>query len=474
MEGSVVGSSSRQERGSRYSHRHNNSEQGFKEAMDRTDSRAHEEKDNVVVVEEDWSHHLAGSKRDDDGTACGGTPPDRNRFAYYDTVVFPLSEPSGSGKPLSMELRCVDGLTPLDMLDLSSGVHDATGNRVWMGAVLFLESMVRPLPLCGGDATPTQRKRAAALAGLRAELFRGRDVLELGCGTGASLIALGLAAAAAEAEAKEGCSDDAFPVPRSLTLTDNDPVVLELCRANCEANLGGRKGGNLPSIAVEPLDWGEFCAGGGNDHTAGVEAGRFAEAPPPKQSGPSCLSESRDTVVATDVVYDVGAVPLLFAAAGRLLRRGGRFVLAHVPRASVDEDATDPSRITEALEELIARTAADHGFVGEANDQDGGEGDAALALVEAACREEEEEAGDRDDRRERKGSPRRPRNILRPGLLAELWKPAAVGSGDTSAETEAKTKATPLVSGDYTYDELESCGASILVFAKKRTEAVAG
>jgi len=29
-----------------------------------------------------------------------------------------------------MELRCVDSLTPLDMMDLSNGTADATGNTL--------------------------------------------------------------------------------------------------------------------------------------------------------------------------------------------------------------------------------------------------------------------------------------------------------------------------------------------------------
>eukprot|EP00532_Pseudo-nitzschia_australis_P020039 CAMPEP_0168304484 /NCGR_PEP_ID=MMETSP0142_2-20121227/46871_1 /TAXON_ID=44445 /ORGANISM="Pseudo-nitzschia australis, Strain 10249 10 AB" /LENGTH=141 /DNA_ID=CAMNT_0008255709 /DNA_START=112 /DNA_END=533 /DNA_ORIENTATION=- len=102
-----------------------------------------------AATEEDWSHHLQG-------TVAGKDEDEHHKFSYYDTVVFPLSLPLSGARmehqqqqqQLCMKLRCVNRLTPLDMLDLSNGAGDATGNRVWMGAVFFLECMVRPLPLC--------------------------------------------------------------------------------------------------------------------------------------------------------------------------------------------------------------------------------------------------------------------------------------------------------------------------------------
>ena len=69
-------------------------------------------------------------------------------FEYYDTLAFPLS-PTTSNTTTStstMVLRCMDSLAPLDMIDLSNGRCDATSNRVWMGAVFFMECMVQQLP----------------------------------------------------------------------------------------------------------------------------------------------------------------------------------------------------------------------------------------------------------------------------------------------------------------------------------------
>ena len=86
-------------------------------------------------------------------------------FSYYDAVFVPLSanasgrksmkslpeeaqpldQPHSQQQPHVMEVRCMESLTPLDMLDLSNGLSDATGNRIWMGAVLFMECMVREL-----------------------------------------------------------------------------------------------------------------------------------------------------------------------------------------------------------------------------------------------------------------------------------------------------------------------------------------
>jgi len=77
------------------------------------------------------------------------------KFTHYGTLSFPLSTPmpmdhdDSSNPPLTMQLCYVESLPPMDLMDLYNGRADATGNRIWMGALLFIEAMIRPLPQNG-------------------------------------------------------------------------------------------------------------------------------------------------------------------------------------------------------------------------------------------------------------------------------------------------------------------------------------
>ena len=115
----------------------------------------------------------------------------------------------------SFEIECVEALTPLDMMSLSSGVHDATGFCVWTGAFLFI----------------------AAIDELR-RYFSGKRVIELGCGTG--IAGLGLLRSRS--------------APSYLCLTDADPNALRLCEKNCGLNVRGDSSG--AACSIETLTWG--------------------------------------------------------------------------------------------------------------------------------------------------------------------------------------------------------------------------
>jgi predicted nicotinamide N-methyase len=198
-----------------------------------------------------------------------------------------------------IQVECVEDLTPLDMMNLGSGIHDATGNCAWMGGFLFLD-------------------------GLHAlqEYFAGKRVVELGSGTGVGGIGL----------LRSDCA-----VPSHVVLTDADPNALDLCRRNCQHN-------ELLSYKVAKLTWGEALPPGlfemENDSTPGYF----------------------DTVCATDVLYDIGFLsPLFQTAVDCLGRASGRrtFVLSHVPRAcySSEHPAVDN------LESHIVERAKEFGFV---------------------------------------------------------------------------------------------------------------
>jgi len=280
----------------------------------------------------------------------------------------------------------VGSLTPLDMVDLSWGRSDATGNRIWMGALLFVECMARPL-----HHRLRMPSFSSQLLDLRRKLFDGKRVLELGAGTGAALLSIGLAGTVAD---RENCDSDCVDKikPSAMTFTDGDATVLELLELNCEANLRDKFPDEDWNYIVRRLEWGS--ASGDNEDLAG----------------------SQDTVLATDVIYDISAIPILFETAASLLKPGGgcdgRFVLSHVPRADIDCDR--PSQINEALETLILEEAAKNGF-----ELDSGPG----SLI------------DEND------------YAIRPGTLMKIF-------GDAP------------MTDDYDYEEFETAGASVMIFAK--------
>lgn len=136
--------------------------------------------------------------------------------------------------------------------------------------------------------------------------FANRRVLELGSGTGLS-----------------GLAVSKFYETKQIVMTDSSKSSLELCRENCTSN---HVNGN---VTVEELSWGA-------------------------QLSPEVVF---DTVLATDVLYDIQLWEPLLQTAIKSLRGGGAFVLSHVPRAAMPERAVGESCIT--LEEiLIARAEA--------------------------------------------------------------------------------------------------------------------
>lgn len=168
-----------------------------------------------------------------------------------------------------LTLECVESLTPVDMMNLANGEHDATGHRVWMGAFLLLD----------------------ALGVLSKDYFGGKRVLELGCGTGIGGIAL-------------LCVNDKDLRPNYVLMTDADPDALQVCERNCHHNQLLHES----SYRILPLTWGP---------------------PFPDER----IKASFDTALATDVLYDIASLQPLLDTAHAALKDNGIFVLAHVPRA---------------------------------------------------------------------------------------------------------------------------------------------
>lgn len=184
----------------------------------------------------------------------------------------------------TLRIASASALSPLDMVNLSWGTHDATGHCIWMGARLFLQ----------------------ALPKLKAYLLDQR-VLELGSGTGLA-----------------GISVSKFYSIKYLTLTDSSDSALRLCRENVAMNFS--EGANQ-NLQVKKLSWGESL---------------------PEKS-------VFDTVLATDVLYDIQSWDPLLQTTINSLQVGGVLLLSHVPRA-----ALPPSASAKSLEEYLIARARSH------------------------------------------------------------------------------------------------------------------
>ena len=435
------------------------------------------ETENPPIIEEDWSQYIAN----DDGESTSNPLNSENRqdqsFSYYDTVLVPLSAKNGTSsasnagiqnesesqsQSLVMEIRCMKSLTPLDMLDLSNGLSDATGNRIWMGAVFFLECMVRQIFLQATEIPTTnfstqcsqEEEQKRELLKLRAKLFHEKRVLELGSGTGAALIAIGLAGAGNEKTSssfQEINANETFTEtrvqPSSLIFTDNDANVLSLCQMNCDQNLLKIPENSRVDYSVGNLDWQDFY----NYHKDKTVPAKMN---PDEQFflDSDALRRTLDTVVATDVIYDVASIPLLMATAEGLLHDGGFFVLAHVPRASID---CELSMIRESLEELILQEAKRFGFATDiCNSENGMKSCEVLFGVGG---------GNNETSRIKEVS------ILRPSMISQIWTKESEGYEEEDSQSREKNRHESVlsVSSDYDYEELESCGASIMIFVKR-------
>lgn len=148
-----------------------------------------------------------------------------------------------------------------------------------------------------------------------------------GCGTGIGGIALLI-----DREGTTEMEDNNKYNHRAsfVAFTDGDPEALDLCKRNCQLN-------NIPDKLhiVEPVLWGDPL--------------------------PNVISNQQfDTVLATDVLYDIGLLPLLLQTARQFLNNdhASHFVLAHVPRACYNSQ--NPP--VHDLETYIIRTANDSGF----------------------------------------------------------------------------------------------------------------
>jgi 2-polyprenyl-3-methyl-5-hydroxy-6-metoxy-1,4-benzoquinol methylase len=253
---------------------------------DNNNGNKEEQPQEVVVVEEEEWTHLDGSN------VFGGLLDDT-------TTTHPLSSVSFGEVVLKYKSLQERHMTPLDMTytyrypnekktsadDDDDEFYDGTGHLVWMASLSFGYLLANDdLDLVGRYFGNKQEAEPSSSS--------KRRICELGCGTGVAGIATLL-----------------FSSPSSNTVvvfTDNDQEALELAKANCELN-----GIETHRYSQELLSWGEEAS----------------------SSSSSVPARSFDTVLATDVLYDIPMIPLLMqTAAALLLPSGGHVILSHVPR----------------------------------------------------------------------------------------------------------------------------------------------
>lgn len=230
-------------------------------------------------------------------------------FAQHYHLTTRLDRKEGA----SFQLECVSSLTPLDMVHLSLGSHDATGSSVWMGAYYLMEA------LAANATTTTNRDENDTNLSLRA-CFSSKRVLELGCGTGVGGLSLLLSPESWQAR------------PSHVCFTDNDGPVLDLCRRNCAQN-------ECDQCSFALLNWGD--------------------------STTTTTSQALllfDTVLATDVLYDLACLKPLLSTSVQSLHPSGLFVLAHVPRSCLPEKADSEGDYHASLEGYIVKTAGEYGL----------------------------------------------------------------------------------------------------------------
>ena len=217
---------------------------------------------------------------------------------HYNSIMSSKATPSSTNHMENHEQ--VDNNQPVERDD---EFYDGTGHLVWLASISFGQLLtISDSPL--------------------RQYFDHKYVCELGSGTGAAGVTTLLV-----------CN------PSHVVFTDNDQDALDLCQTNCRLNLPshtytGTCGDDDPPIRPANHSFELFAWGQELKPRAMEECGRSeGETTANAARSTRMISESFDTVLATDVVYDIKMVPPLLQSASRLLKpRTGILVLSHVPR----------------------------------------------------------------------------------------------------------------------------------------------
>lgn len=221
-------------------------------------------------------------------------------FTKYSSSRIPLLIPSGGSQEEIMftsyiDIQSIDtsNMTLLDVCNyIPDDQVDGSGHCVWMGALFFLHAI--------GISAILSKPNPFGL-------LHGQTVMELGCGTGTAGIGLFRLLQQRRKELEK------------IVFVDNDPQVLELCRQNCYSN-------NIPESSFQIFRQGSWI-----DTAIGK---KDAEDMP----------QSVDTIIATDVLYDLKIIQPFFKTASLLLellspssvgpkkKSAKHLIVSHVPR----------------------------------------------------------------------------------------------------------------------------------------------
>lgn len=273
-------------------------------------------------------------------SAASYTPHSSRRIRFY------------APQESSIDIQCVDTstMTLLDVCNYTVEEEevDGSGHCVWMGALFFVHAVSVGMMVAKIDCdSPAQGETVTSSSSWYSDsYFHNQTVAEMGCGTGAAGIAL------LKILLSQGSSLTTQPIsPKRVTFLDNDPDALELCRKNCQQN-GISK--SVHDIQLQE-PWADLSCS--------------SEDKPSKEN--FCF----DTILATDVLYDLKIIRPFLQTASRFLRgpkpsddsipHKKHLILSHVPRwflPSNDKDNSDPYDASKALEKHIVKEATQLGF----------------------------------------------------------------------------------------------------------------
>lgn len=207
----------------------------------------------------------------------------------------------------ALKYKCFTDMTPLDCLyqdeeKNTDEFYDGTGNLVWLAALGFGHAL---------DENCANIQK-----------YLGQNICELGCGTG-------VAGIAALLFSKETIRSS------HVLFTDNDRESLDLCHRNCALNHSWLE---EHRYSQQILSWGEPSTYPTTDDASS--------------------NMVMDTILATDVLYDMAMIPPLMETVSTLLMEGGYSLLSHVPRFCLpkrhqqwDDKVEESSREEEIKEE---------------------------------------------------------------------------------------------------------------------------
>ena len=270
--------------------------------------------DDASVIEEDW-----------------GLAMDFAVFAKhqaYKVYLFdeahPIANQSSNEQQESSELdhfllECVESLTPLDMMNLSGGIHDATGNCVWTGAFFFL----------------------AAIEHL-SQYLENKTLLELGSGTG--IAGIGLLKRSK---------------PSFICMTDGDPEATRLCERNCQLNQLDSNNTDNGQFEIATHMWGSPLEGASRVYDTVFAADILYDI----GMLPAILKSVQYALLvggqAADAEQDPREDNHHRSTTQSTIKH---FILSHVPRACYNSNHPPPQGGASALEDYIVQQAEKSGL----------------------------------------------------------------------------------------------------------------